>query len=130
MPLLDVFKKKKKPDYLDLESTGIVPGAYGPAGYPETAGLGGMGGMPPMQGSSDIPGLPPMEFPQQGPMMPQPQPAPLGTEHLENIRSQLDALNYKLDTLRAVLDSLNSRLANIETALKASPMEKGEGWNY
>jgi prefoldin subunit 5 len=55
---------------------------------------------------------------------------PAGGEHLENIRAQIEAINYKLDTLKAVLDSLNSRLANIETALKASPLEKGEGWNY
>ena len=75
-----------------------------------------------------MPELPPMG----GPMMPQApmQPAPVGAEHIENIRSQLEALNYKLDTLKAVLDSLNTRLANIETALKASPLEKGEGWNY
>jgi hypothetical protein len=117
MPLLDVFKRKKKPDYLDMEGLpGAVPG-YGPAGYPSQ----GMG--------PEMPGLPPMEqFPQM-----QMGPAPAqqaGGEHLENIRSQLEALNYKLDTLKAVLDSLNSRLANIETALKASPLEKGEGWNY
>lgn len=118
MPL-NIFKKKKKEEFVPFEAMpGQMPG-YGPAGYPEQ---GGMGGMPPM------PELPQMERP----MMPQApmQAAPAGGEHLENIRSQLEALNYKLDTLKAVLDSLNSRLANIETALKASPLEKGEGWAY
>jgi hypothetical protein len=119
----DIFKRKKKQDYLDLEGVpGAVPG-YGPAGYPSQ----GMGGMPSMSG--ELPGLPPMEqFPSAGPMMPAQQ---AGGEHLENIKSQIESINYKLDTLKAVLDSLNSRLANIETALKASPLEKGEGgWNY
>jgi len=122
----DIFKRKKKPDYLDMGGAGGAGASLGPASFPE-----GMGGMPPMPG--EMPGLPPMDF-SQGAMappggMPQ-QQAPIGQEHLENIRSQIEAINYKLDTLKAVLDSLNSRLANIETALKASPMEKGEGWNY
>jgi hypothetical protein len=121
MAIFNVFKKKKKDEFIPFEAMpGQMPG-YGPASYP-----GAQGGMPPMPGPSE---LPPMEFPQQGPMMPQPQ-MPAGGEHLENIRSQIEAINYKLDTLKAVLDSLNSRLANIETALKASPLEKGEGWTY
>ena len=128
MALTDIFKRKKKPDYLDMGDTGLGPGAMGPAGFPDAQGMGGMPG-------DEIPGLPPMgPFQQAGPMMPPSgmpqQQAPMGQEHLENIRSQIEAINYKLDTLKAVLDSLNSRLANIETALKASPLEKGEGWNY
>ncbi len=125
MAIRDIFKRKKKSDYLDLEGVpGQVPG-YGPAGFPGAQGMGGMPGMGP-----EMPGLPPMEqFPSAGPMMPA-QQMPAGGEHLENIRAQIEAINYKLDTLKAVLDSLNSRLANIETALKASPLEKGEGWNY
>lgn len=126
MPLRNIFKKKKKDEFVPFEAMpGQVPG-YGPAGYPEA----GRGGLPPMPTAAEMPGFPPMEFPQQGPMMPQGMPQQAPPEHLENIRSQLEALNYKLDTLKAVLDSLNSRLANIETALKASPLEKGEGWNY
>lgn len=131
MAVLDIFKRKKKPDYLDLESTGVVPGAgYGPSGYAEMSGMApagaGMGGMPPMPAVGELPGLPPME-----PMMPQMPAQRVAPEHLENIRSQLEALNYKIDTLKAVLDTLNTRLANIETALKSSPPEKGEGgWTY
>ena len=120
MAISDIFKRKRKEEFVPLEAMpGQVPG-YGPAG---PRGIEGMG-------IPEMGGLPPMEpFPPAGSsaMMPS---APAGAEHLENIKAQIEAINYKLDTLKAVLDSLNTRLANIETALKASPLEKGEGWQY
>lgn len=136
MAIGDLFKRKKKPDYLDMGDTGLGPGSMGPAGYGDPSQMGGMPGMQGMpdmsQGSmpQDLPGIPPMDF--QSPMTPQqmPQRQQAGADHLENIRSQMEAINYKLDTLKAVLDSLNTRLANIENALKATPGGREGGWNY
>ncbi len=131
MAIGDLFKRKKKPDYLDLEGVpGAVPG-YGPAGYGDQQQMGGMpsmGGMPPMPSAEQLPGLPPMEpFPQQ---MQQQQPARMASGDIENIRSQIESINYKLDTLNAKMDSLNTRLANIENALKATPGGREGGWTY
>ena len=123
MPILDLFKRKRKDEYLPLES---VPGAIPERGmgYPSQ----GMG--MPGAGYEPLPGMPPQEFPT--PTFPQPAAPMAGPPpEIQRMMQQIDALNYKLDTLKAVLDSINSRLANIESALKTSPGEKtGEGWTY
>ncbi|MEM2874337.1 MAG: hypothetical protein QW063_02755 [Candidatus Nanoarchaeia archaeon] len=115
MALRDIFKRKKKePEYYE-----VVPpsefGAYGPASYPQA----------PAPSGPTIP-TPEMEFGGTPPAM---APTPT-TAEIENLRQQLEALNYKIDTLKAVLDSINTKLTNIETAMKALPSEKGEGWQY
>lgn len=129
MAITDLFKRKKKPDYLDLEGVpGAVPG-YGPAGFGDQQQQ--MGGMPSMGMPGEMPGLPSMEPFPTGPMMPQPmQQHAQAPGDMENIRSQIESINYKLDTLKAVLDSLNTRLANIENALKATPGGREGGWQY
>jgi hypothetical protein len=126
MAILDIFKRKKKEEFVPFEAMpGQMP-SYGPAGYPSAAMPEPSGaGLPPMP---ELPSLEPSGALQ--PPQPTPQAMPISPGYIENLRTQLEALNYKLDTLKAVLDSINSKLANIETALKASPLEKGEGWTY
>ena len=51
-----------------------------------------------------------------------PQPAPMArSPEIENLRRNVETLNYKLDSIKAALDAINNRLANIETALRTTP---------
>lgn len=128
MGLFDSFKRKKKEDYLEVTPPG-EEGGYGPAGYPQEMPPQGMQGAP-IPGMEGMQGMPPPDFPpmqqMQAPMAPQAMTPP----EMEHIRQQIDAINYKIDTLKAMLDSINSKLGNIESAIKATPNERGEGWTY
>ncbi|MBI2040984.1 MAG: hypothetical protein HYT16_02690 [DPANN group archaeon] len=126
MGILDIFKRKKKDDdFLDLGAPGTTGGAYGPAGYPQGYG-GDMGlGAPGQQAGGQMGGGFD-QFPNPAGM----QAGGAAGGEIANLRNTVDALNYKLDALKAALDAINARLANIETALKAAPTEKGEGWTY
>ena len=117
MALLDIFKRKKREEYVEL-------------GTPETGPIG-----PP-----SLPGAPETQLPgMPGPetAMPSPMPSaggypaapPIPSPDMQNVIQQIQTLNYKLDALKAVLDTINTRLANIETALKTTPGER-EGWTY
>ncbi len=126
------FKKKRKDDYLEVTPP-AEEGGYGPAGYP---GMPPQGMPPQNQGMPGMENMPAPEFPPMQQQMPPPlMPASMGQSmgsppEMEHLRQQVESINYKLDTLKAVLDSINSRLANVESALKASPTERGEGWTY
>lgn len=107
MALFDVFKKKKN-DFMELPMG--QPAGYGPAGFPPQQGPGA--GFPP----ADMPGAPPMDMQQFQ------QPVPMGpSPEIENLRRNMETLNYKLDSIKAALDAINNRLANIETALRTTP---------
>lgn len=139
MGLFDTFKRKKKDDYLEMD-TG-PPGTYGPASFPGgqpqpgampgmDAGMGGMGvGMEQMPGMPPADQMSPQGFPGQMQPMAPAGPPPSLQQDMDRVKQQLDTLNYKLDTLKAVLDTINTRLANIESALRTTPIEK-EGWTY
>ncbi|HKZ49775.1 MAG TPA: hypothetical protein VJ110_02110 [Candidatus Nanoarchaeia archaeon] len=122
MALKDIFKRKKKDEFLDLGA--IEPGAYGPASG------GGYPGSPPVSGEfpTPFPTSPQAEYPQYpaAPSAPMPM-APSGGE-IENLKQQMEAINYKLDSLRAILDTLSTRIANIENALKVAPFERQGGY--
>lgn len=142
MGILDMFKKKKGDDFMDLGAMGApgAPGGFGPAGMQGMQGMPGeqpmgqpFGQQPGMQGMGGLPPMPDMgQFsgPQQmqQPMMQQmPQMASPG---IDDLRRAIETLSYKLDALKAGIDSINSRLANIEAAFRATPTEgrPGEGW--
>jgi hypothetical protein len=113
MAIGDIFKRKKKgEDFVDLGA--VEPGAYGPATQ---------GGYPQQMPMDQFPGAYP-----QAPMAPMQSAAPAGAGDLDNIRQQLESINYKLDTLKAVLDTLSTRIANVENALKVSPLERQGGF--
>ena len=122
MAFADIFKRKKKDEFLDLGA--VEPGSYGPgAEFPSTGAAGPYGVPPPQLPDFPLPGPEQqMDFRTTGP-----PPPPQGHPELENVRQQLETLNYKLDTLKAVLDTLNSRIANIENALKVTPFERQGG---
>ena len=131
MAILDFLKKKKPEDFMSLPAG--APVGYGPAGWPmpqQGFPTGPGAGFP---GPDMMSGLPPMEPLQQAPPTGFPQmPTMAPSQDIENLRRQVEALNYKLDSIKAALDAINTRLANIETALRATPgMEtKQEGWTY
>jgi hypothetical protein len=125
MALFGMFKKRRKDDYLEVTPP-AEEGGYGPAGYPGMPPQG----MPP-QGMPGMENMPAPEFPPMQQQMPPPLMQPsMAPPEMEHLRQQVESINYKLDTLKAVLDSINSRLANVESALKAAPTERGEGWTY
>lgn len=118
MAITDIFKRKKKDEFLDLGAAAPgAPSGYGPAAFPQPT----FPPAPTQPVDLGLPGLPPTAgF--------QPIPA-VSADQVENLRRSVESLNYKLDTLKAAVDSINARLANIEAALKASPVERQEGWS-
>jgi len=119
MALLDIFKRKKREEYVELGKPDLGPiEAPGVPGMPEAGQLPGLPGGPetampsPMPSAGGYPAAPPIPSPD-----------------MQNVIQQIQTLNYKLDALKAVLDTINTRLANIETALKTTPGER-EGWTY
>lgn len=112
MALFDRFKKKKGDEFMELPAG--MPGAgYGPAGFPPQ---GPGAGFPPMEPGMMPPEAmgPPQGYPQQ------PMPISPGPD-MENLRRNVETLNYKLDSIKAALDAINNRLANIESALRTTP---------
>ena len=115
MALRDIFKKKKKDDFLDIEGLDKGPSGYGPAGYPGEVGPAG-----PPTATMDM-GLPGM-----GPQI----TSPAGGD-LETVKRELETLSYKIDSLRALIDNLTAKMDAIERHLKGSQKPSEEaGWTY
>ncbi len=118
MGVLDVFKRRKKDEFMELEGE-AGSGRYGPAGFPreEFPRLGPAPAQPVDMGLPEVPAQPMADFTSRG---------------SSDLRRDIETLSYKLDSLKSALDNISARLSAIESALRTQPApEKPEsGWTY